>query len=185
MSTQNEFADHVGISQQAVAELIRRGTIPKGAGRGGLDLDACRIAYIEHLREVAAGRLGESAGGLDLVSERARLAKAQADAQELKNLVAESKVCEWADAVALFGADLAMIRSRFLAMPSAMAARLFQAKTPAELQAKLYDAVCDVLSQLCSPERYAAQAASKPSASAIPEADTDIAPTTSTQPERH
>jgi phage terminase Nu1 subunit (DNA packaging protein) len=183
MSTQNEFADHVGISQQAVAELIRRGTIPKGAGRGGLDLDACRIAYIEHLREVAAGRSSGTDGEFDLVQERARLAHAQANAQERINTLAEGKICEFAPMVAAFGAELATIRSRFLGLPSAIAERLFRSKTPAELQAKLYAAVWDILSQLSSPEAYAAQAASQPSARAIAEAA--IVPDTSTATQGH
>ncbi len=85
MATQVEVGEHLGISQQAVADLLRRKIIPSGGGRGSLDVDDCRLAYLHHLREQAAGRLGVGAGELDLVEERARLAKAQADQQEMRN----------------------------------------------------------------------------------------------------
>lgn len=78
--TQQQFAGLVGISQPAVADLLKRNVLTKGmSGRAWLQL------YCGHLREVAAGRL--AAGDLDLATERARYAKAQADKVELQNAV--------------------------------------------------------------------------------------------------
>jgi phage terminase Nu1 subunit (DNA packaging protein) len=76
--TQSEFADLVGISQQAVSALLMRGTLSNG--------DTARQwlhDYCENLREQAAGRA--STGSLDLVQERARLAKEQADKVAMSN----------------------------------------------------------------------------------------------------
>ena len=84
MATQREVAIHLGITQPAVAAMVRAGTLP-AAARGEHDLDAARLAYCAHLREQAAGRAGKSGAALDLATERARLAAAQADAQERKN----------------------------------------------------------------------------------------------------
>lgn len=87
MATQAEVADHLDLTQQAVAKMLAAGHLPAAEGRGNLDIDACRVAYIRRLREQAAGRASEGSEeeGLDLVAERARLAKEQADAQAMKN----------------------------------------------------------------------------------------------------
>jgi phage terminase Nu1 subunit (DNA packaging protein) len=86
MATDIEIADHLAMSDRTVRELRQRSVFP-AAGQGSLA--DCRIAYILHLRERAAGRASDSAeeGGLDLVAERARLAKEQADGQAMKNAV--------------------------------------------------------------------------------------------------
>lgn len=47
------------------------------------------LGYCDRLRGMAAGR--HSAGGLDLVQERAALARSQREAQELKNAVARGE----------------------------------------------------------------------------------------------
>jgi hypothetical protein len=65
MPTQQEIADHLGMSQQAVsAQLDKLGIDWRVAS-----MDAIRLAYIEQLRGQAAGRMG--ADGTDLASERA------------------------------------------------------------------------------------------------------------------
>lgn len=84
--TQKVFGEIVGISQPAVSDLIKRGVLTDG------DI-ASRwiIAYCSHLREQAAGRAG-SDGSLDLVSERARLAKEQADKVAFQNALTRNQL---------------------------------------------------------------------------------------------
>ena len=84
MATQRDIADHLGITQPAVAGLVRDGIIA-AAARGSYDVDAARLAYCAHLREQAAGRAGQPGAALDLSTERARLAAAQAESIERKN----------------------------------------------------------------------------------------------------
>jgi hypothetical protein len=81
MPTQQEFADHVGITRQIAGEMVRKGTLPPGG-----TLDEWRLAYCTHLREVATGRSSAKAqaAGLDLTAERARLSKLQADKVEIE-----------------------------------------------------------------------------------------------------
>jgi len=81
--TQADFGALVGVSQQAVSEFIKAAAL--GPGVSAHDM---LIAYCERLREQAAGRLGDGEGGLDLVQERAALARSQRIAQDLKNVVA-------------------------------------------------------------------------------------------------
>ena len=49
------------------------------------------LAYCERLRDQAAGRLGAEIGGLDLVQERAALAREQRLGIEIKNAVARGE----------------------------------------------------------------------------------------------
>jgi len=80
--TQAAFGELVGVSQQAVSEFIKVAALGPGVTASEM-----LLAYCERLREVAAGRMGE-AGGLDLVQERAALAREQRIGQAIKNAVA-------------------------------------------------------------------------------------------------
>lgn len=54
------------------------------------DLTTIRIAYIRHLREMAAGRA--ATGDLDLATERAGLARAQRERIEMQNAVTRAEL---------------------------------------------------------------------------------------------
>lgn len=72
----------IGVSEASISKRVSEGVLVRGE-----TAHEWLIAYCEHLRDQAAGRLGETLG-LDLVQERAGLARAQREAQELKNAVA-------------------------------------------------------------------------------------------------
>lgn len=84
--SQAEFAKMVGVSEASISKRMSEGVLTRGASA-----HAWLQSYCEHLRDQAAGRLGESLGGLDLVQERAALARSQREAQELKNAVARGE----------------------------------------------------------------------------------------------
>jgi phage terminase Nu1 subunit (DNA packaging protein) len=73
----------VGVSQQAISAMMGEGKLPPLGTMGEL-----LAAYCQRLRDQAAGRLGDGAGGLDLVQERAALAREQREGQAIKNAVA-------------------------------------------------------------------------------------------------
>ncbi len=77
---QAETAAHLDLTDRSVRELE-----PKLGLRSDYTLAEFRVAYIRHLREVAAGRAGEGTNDLELVAERARLAKEQADRIAMQN----------------------------------------------------------------------------------------------------
>lgn len=80
--SQAQFAELVGVSEAKVSQLVADGIIARGdTGQQWLH------AYCERLREVAAGRQSEELGGLDLVQERAALARAQREGVQIKNAV--------------------------------------------------------------------------------------------------
>lgn len=64
--TQNEIAEHLGISQQAVSKTLSKMAIDWK----DMSLDEIRLAYIGRLRKVAAGQASID-GELDLNRERA------------------------------------------------------------------------------------------------------------------
>jgi phage terminase Nu1 subunit (DNA packaging protein) len=78
--TQERFGSIIGISQQAVCELINKQVLQKK-----MPVGIWIKAYCANLREVAAGRAGD--GELDLVTERAGLAREQRIRIELQNAV--------------------------------------------------------------------------------------------------
>lgn len=76
--SQAAFGGLVGVSQQAVSDLLARGVIRQG--------DTARtwlLAYCENLRAVAAGRDPDG----ELSTERARVARATAEKIEMQNAV--------------------------------------------------------------------------------------------------
>jgi phage terminase Nu1 subunit (DNA packaging protein) len=76
--TQDQFGDLVGVSQQAISELLGRGIL-----QAGQPASTWLRAYTKHLREQAAGRGADG----ELARERARLAREQADRVAMDNAV--------------------------------------------------------------------------------------------------
>lgn len=80
--SQAEFAELIGVSEARVSQLVAERVIVRG------DTAAIWLtSYCERLRDMAAGRASEF-GGLDLVQERAALARSQREGQDIKNAVA-------------------------------------------------------------------------------------------------
>lgn len=113
--TQAEFGSVVGISQQAVSDLVTRGVLPAGATLG-----QWIEAYCARLREQAAGRMGAQVGGLDLTQERAALALEQRRSLEIKNAVLRGEYAP----ISLLGEVLATasqaVSERFDHLPAQM-----------------------------------------------------------------
>lgn len=101
MATQLEVGAHIDLSDRQVRNLVADGVMPSSKGAGGLDLDACRLAYIRYLRGMGTGQVRPEvtpdSEGVDplaearLTQERLRLTSAQAEGQELKNEVTKRK----------------------------------------------------------------------------------------------
>jgi phage terminase Nu1 subunit (DNA packaging protein) len=83
-ATQAAFGALVGIAQPSVSALMSDGKLPSTGTLGEL-----LRAYCQRLREQAAGRMGD--GQLDLVQERAALAREQREGQAIKNAVARKE----------------------------------------------------------------------------------------------
>ncbi len=75
----------VGVSQQAISAMVTDGKLPATGTLGEV-----LLAYCQRLRDQAAGRMGETMG-LDLVQERAALAREQREGQAIKNAIARKE----------------------------------------------------------------------------------------------
>lgn len=107
--TQTAFGELVGISQQAVSDLLRRDVIAAGHSGG-----AWLQGYCAHLREQAAGRA--AAGDLDLAAERAALARVQRERIEMQNAVTRRELAP----VALLEMALATMSQKVAAILEAI-----------------------------------------------------------------
>ena len=118
MATQKAVGLHLDLSQAAVSQLAAAGVFKPRTARGGLNLDDCRVAYVRHLREQAAGRAGSGAEKLNLVDERAALARAQRVKLERENAEAEEQLIDMDQAGDLFFAVAREARDAWLNWPS-------------------------------------------------------------------
>lgn len=145
MATQRDIADHLGITQPAVAGLVRDGVITPAA-RGSYDIDGARLAYCSHLREHAAGRASQPGAALDLATERARLAAAQAEAQERKNARERGELVDLVEITNTI-TGLIELTKAYLSRVGAIVAR-----GDAALRKRIDDAVNDALIDLSEIE---------------------------------
>lgn len=142
MATQREVAVHLDLSQAAVSNLAAAGVIAAGEGRVGYDVDASRTAYIRHLREQAAGRAGSNPQGLNLADERARLAAAQAEAQERKNALDRGELVSLSNVSNAVHGVIERVKARLATIGAAVA------KGDVQLRRRIDTAVEDVLTEL-------------------------------------
>jgi len=117
--SQAEFAEIIGVSQARVSQMVADGLLI----RGDTALEWIS-AYCDNLREIAAGRA--AGGGLDLATERARLAAEQADRISMQNAQTRSELAP----VSLIEQVLVNAASRIVgildAIPGAVRRRLPQ-----------------------------------------------------------
>lgn len=108
--TETEFAKLVGVDQSVISRNLKKGILTRGAGWRTWVQE-----LYHHSAEAAAGRRGE--GPLDLVQERAGLAKIQTDKTEfeLKKLRGEFIPSDLA--FRLIASAFAVARSRLLSLP--------------------------------------------------------------------
>lgn len=145
------LADVLGISERRVRALRAAGVLP-GTAAEPYDLRDGVRAYCRHLRP-ASGRA--AAGGADtLTLNEARISVLQEQAAKLRmeNERTESHVVSVDQVAILVGADYARVRTRVLAIPTAVAAQVLRCRTPAEVQHLLEQEIFAALAELSDPE---------------------------------
>ncbi len=153
MASQGEIAKYLGFSEAYFGDLLRRGVFTQQK-RNAWDFDQCRLEYIKHLRDGAAGRLHNS--DLDLTEERARLAKEQADAKEMENAIARGELVHIEDVAKQFERGLERARTKLLAIPSKIAPEVHACATAKEVQSVIERNIVEALTELA--ERYEREA---------------------------
>lgn len=155
MATRKELAEHLDLSPQSISHLIGEGIITVGSGRSPVNIDSCRVQYINHLRKAA--RYTKKDGAADIAEEKARLTKAQADKAELEVSELEAKLIP-ADLVADTWIDyVANARAKLLGLPSRVAHQVLTLDSYAEVEEVIKQQVHEALQELAEngiPQEY-------------------------------
>jgi len=86
MATQKEVGANIDLDERQVRNLLKQGVLPASKGSGGYDVDACRIAYIRHLRGRASRQIRPEIEDGSLDDSRRRNLDADTALKELKKL---------------------------------------------------------------------------------------------------
>jgi len=113
--TQPALAMLVGVTQQAISAWVTDGKLPPTGALSDL-----LVMYCTRLRDQAAGRLGAEAGGLDLVQERAALAREQRLGIEIKNAVARGEYASISLLAEVLATASQAVSERFEQLPGAL-----------------------------------------------------------------
>ena len=141
---QMELAAEMELNITTIKELTTKNILTRVNGKG-YDLRQARLDYISHLREMAAGRYS---GELNLQEERARLAKEQADAKEMENMIERGELVYIDHIVKRFEKQLIKCKTKLLAAPTKIAAEVHAAADVKEAKAIMEAAIEEALSEL-------------------------------------
>ncbi len=114
-ATQTALAELVGVTQPTISGLMAEGKLPSAG-----TLRELLLAYCARLRDQAAGRMGDEVGGLDLVQERAALAREQREGQAIKNAVARKEFAPVGLLADVLGMAASAVVDRFDQLEGAM-----------------------------------------------------------------
>lgn len=158
--TKQHLADLFGVTVRTVSDWQREADFPAPTKEGRRNLyDAAAVVGWWRDREIARLIEGEDGKLLDLNHERARLAKAQADRQELALARERGELVPVELVGEAVGSDYTRVRARLLAMPTKAAALLAPETDTAICQSILDDLVREALSELSDPDTVHREAA--------------------------
>ena len=149
----DDCANHLGIQQPTLTRLIKEGIIDK-QDRGKYEVDAVRLQYLKHIRNLA----GNNNNNLELGAERARLAKEQADAKEMENAVERGDLVYIEKVAKQFEKQLTKARNKLLAAPTKVAAEAHAAATVKEVREIIEAAIIEALDELVGYNKETARA---------------------------
>lgn len=151
--TPDTLAAWLGTSPRQVRAWGAAG-IAVRSGRGRYLLRASVAAVVAHLRSVAAGR-GD--GALDLAQERAALARAQREAQELRNRERRGELVDAADPERAMVSLATMVSGRLQGVGSGIAQEAHAAGSVAQCEAVIAGAIHDALRDIAEQGQRAAE----------------------------
>ena len=136
MATVNELATHISMTSDGVRKLQVQGVLPRAAS-GNLDLDLCRLRYINHLR-----RERKKPAAHEYDSEKTRLASEQADREAMRNAKERGELVEIAGITNALVGIIEGCKAKLARVPAKAA------PGDPKLQARIADAINDTLLDL-------------------------------------
>ncbi len=157
-----ELAEWLGVSDRLIRQMAER-TIIRRTAPNRYELQSSVRACVTHLREQAAGRASQDdeGGTPDLPKERALLARAQREGQNMKNAVLRSELLPADDVEEVVGLVLDATRARYLALPTKGAPLCVGLADLNAARAVLTQLVHDALTELASTAVVVASAADR------------------------
>jgi len=139
------IAKLLDMTPRRVQQLVKEGILPKPIARGQYEIVPCVVAYIQHLK----GSLNGEAG--DLLSERARLVRIQADRQALELAKSEGDLISLQEVEQGWSELIVSFRDRLLALPAQIAPTITY-QTEREAERILTDHISTALTELSNWE---------------------------------
>ena len=160
MATQVELAKHLGMTPQSVSELVKNGVFTIKQGRSPVDIDVCRIEYINHLRK-NANHFKKNGKGGDIVEESTRLKKFQADKAELEVNQLEAKLIPAELVKSTWNTFVANAKAKLLNVPTNLAHQVLAVEDFNAAEHLIKKSIYEALEELSGdglPKEYAERA---------------------------
>ena len=117
-ATQMEFSTFLGVNQSTVSKAIAARILTKGA-----TAEQWIREWFSHLEEIAAGRQSANGNSLDLIAERARLAKMQADKIQVELDEKFGELVPIENIILGITSTFSVLKSRLLGLPNYLVSR--------------------------------------------------------------
>lgn len=146
----NGAAEALGRDRSVITRVLRN-VQPDSKARGKATFYLATV--VDALLEDALGAAGEGKRGLELSAERAKLAKVQTEAVQIKNQLASGELCKTATAVAWMIAICVVIRELVLTLPGKMADAV-EGQPREKIEELLMDEARAILKELSDPKTF-------------------------------
>jgi len=133
LATRKELAAHLDLSPQSISDLIGKGIFTISSGRSPVNIDVCRVQYINYLRK--ASRYTRKDGTGDIAEEKIPI-------QEVEEFLVER---------------FSNARAKWLGVPSKIAHKVITVDTFAEAEQEIKEGIYEGLNELANdgiPEKY-------------------------------
>lgn len=136
------IAKLLDMTTRRVQQLATEGVVPKPEKKGQYEIVPCVVGYIRHLRGMLNGEAG------DLMAEKMRLTRAQADKTEIETARIKGELVSLADAERGWSALVGAFRAKLLSLPPRAAIALLNKATEPDAERILTDMVYEALAEL-------------------------------------
>jgi len=149
MATNKEVAEHLDCSAEWVSRLKSQNILPSAPGKS-MNIDQCRIAYINYLRTKA--RMTSNTDDGTITEHKTRLTSAQADKAEMEVQVLSSSLIKADDVRSTWTEFVSNVRAKLLNLPSKLAHQVIGLDHYAEAEELLTNEIYETLNELSKSE---------------------------------
>lgn len=149
MATNKEVAEHLDCSAEWVSRLKSQNILPNAPGKT-LNIDQCRVAYINYLRNKA--RMTSNTDDGTIIEHKTRLTSAQATKAEMEVQVLSNELIRAEDIKNTWMEFVGNVKAKLLNMPAKLAHQVIGLENYAEAEELLMDEINEALTELSKAE---------------------------------